>query len=176
MKDILELYNSDNKSVTKHFKKKEIIQTQGSNLKSIFLVEKGLLRSYTIDSKGKEHIFMFASEGWIIADLESQEFNKPCELYIDCIEDSKVQVLSINNLNEENVSIEKLKKNSILMRRRIAVLQTRVLMLMSSSAKERYLRFIQTYPKLPDRVPQRMIASHLGITPEALSKIINDKE
>ena len=62
------------------------------------------------------------------------------------------------------------------MARRIAVLQRRVIMLMSYSAKQRYLRFIETYPNLPNRIPQKMIASYLGITPEALSKIRNEKK
>ena len=62
------------------------------------------------------------------------------------------------------------------MGRRIAVLQKRVLMLMSASAKERYDRFLTTYPELPNRVPQRMIASYLGITPQALSTIRNKKD
>ena len=57
------------------------------------------------------------------------------------------------------------------MARRIAVLQRRVIMLMSASAQKRYERFLETYPDLPTRVPQRMIASYLGITPQALSTI-----
>ena len=55
--------------------------------------------------------------------------------------------------------------------RRIGVLQKRVLMLMSASAKERYQEFTATYPSIQRRVSQKMIASYLGITPEALSRI-----
>lgn len=44
-------------------------------------------------------------------------------------------------------------------------------MLMSATAQERYEHFLQTYPSIVQRSPQRMIASYLGITPEALSKI-----
>ena len=55
--------------------------------------------------------------------------------------------------------------------RRVSVLQNRVLMLMSANAATRYEEFIRTYPNITQRVPQRMIASYLGITPEALSKI-----
>jgi CRP-like cAMP-binding protein len=176
MEDIFEIIDVKSKNKTKYFKKKEIIQSQGSTVKSAYLVKKGLVRSFFIDEKGKEHIYMFASEGWIIADLESQEFNRPSELSIDCIEDSEIIILSINYFKKENISIEKLKKHSVLMARRIAVLQRRVIMLMSYSAKQRYLRFIDTYPSLPNRIPQKMIASYLGITPEALSKIRNQKK
>ncbi|MEM9982072.1 MAG: Crp/Fnr family transcriptional regulator, partial [Bacteroidota bacterium] len=51
------------------------------------------------------------------------------------------------------------------------VLQQRVMMLMSASAIKRYEHFIETYPDIVQRVPQRMIASYLGITPEALSTV-----
>jgi len=44
-------------------------------------------------------------------------------------------------------------------------------MLMCSPAIDRYNYFLNTYPALSNRVPQRMIATYLGITPEALSKI-----
>ena len=47
-------------------------------------------------------------------------------------------------------------------------------MLMSASARERYEKFLEIYSELPNRVPQRMIASYLGVTPEALSKIRGD--
>ena len=49
------------------------------------------------------------------------------------------------------------------------VLQKRIILLMSASAIERYEHFIETYPDIVQRVPQKLIASYLGITPEALS-------
>ncbi len=114
---------------------------------------------------------MFASEGWLIADIESQEFNHPTELFIDCLENSEVVVFNRKCFREALLTEEQLKENAYLMARRIAVLQRRIIMLMSANAKDRYELFLETYPELPNRVPQRMIASYVGITPEALSKI-----
>ena len=54
-------------------------------------------------------------------------------------------------------------------------LQVRVIMLMSESAIDRYIHFEKTFPKLLQRLPQRMIAAYLGITPEALSKIRGER-
>lgn len=51
-------------------------------------MESGLLRSYSIDERGKEHIYMFAPESWIIVDGFSAQ--KPCELSIDALKDSFV--------------------------------------------------------------------------------------
>ena len=166
--DILTL---DMNAKTKHLKKREIIQKAGENTSLAYYVKKGLLKSYTIDEKGKEHIFMFASEGWIIADIESQEFNQPTELYIDCIEESEVIVFDHKCFKLAKLTENQLRENAHLLARRIAVLQKRVLMLMSASAQKRYNMFLETHSKILNRIPQRLIASYLGITPEALSKI-----
>jgi len=152
--------------------KATIIQSSGSEKHFSFFVRKGLLRSYYIDEKGKEHVFMFAPEGWIVSDFESQTFDTPTVLFIDALEDSEVDIIdskifkTLNDLPSEvlHQQIEKFI-------RRISVLQHRVLMLMSAKAADRYKEFIKTYPNITQRVPQRMIASYLGITPEALSKI-----
>jgi CRP-like cAMP-binding protein len=156
----------------KSFAKGKIIQKQGEISDKVYFVKSGCLRSYTVDEKGKEHIFMFAPEGWIISDIESQTYLLPCQLYIDAIENSEVEILSQKQIEEimfpvgalDGVGADRLMK-------RIAVLQRRVIMLMSASALERYHDFLQTYPNIVQRVPQKMIASYLGITPEALSKI-----
>ncbi len=171
MESIREILNLDTFVVVKKAKRGTIIQRAGVNTSLGYYVRKGLLRSYTIDEKGKEHIFMFASEGWLIADIESQEFHHSTELYIDCLEDSEVVIFDRKDINASNLTKIQLKRINDLLSRRIAALQRRVILLLSATAKERYIAFLETYPDLPNRVPQRMIASYLGITPQALSTI-----
>jgi hypothetical protein len=108
---------------------------------------------------------MFASENWIIGD--NCEINVPCDLFIDAIENSVITV------TDKEVSKQNSNNNSLF--NRLAVLQKRIIMLMSSSAIERYQHFVETYPGIIQRVPQKMVASYLGITPEALSKVRGDK-
>jgi CRP-like cAMP-binding protein len=151
---------------TIHVKKGQILQHRGDTNSKIYKVESGLLRSYSIDEKGKEHIFMFAPEDWVIADA-SIVINQEAELFIDALEDSTIEIL------EKEANIERIDASPLL--KRIAVLQKRVIMLMSSSAIERYEHFVSTYPNIIQRVPQKMIASYLGITPEALSKVKGDR-
>lgn len=141
-------------------KKGQILQRKGELNSKIYQVEAGLLRSYSIDEKGKEHIFMFGSEGWIVADNLPKE--EPSDLFIDALEDSEVIVL------EKKLNLE---GNSDKLIKRLSVLQKRVIMLMSASGIERYEHFVETYPDIVQRVPQKMIASYLGITPEALSTV-----
>ena len=150
---------------TIHVKKGEILQSKGELQTSIYIVISGLLRSYSIDQKGKEHIFMFAPENWLIAD--SHSVGTPCELFIDVLEDSEIKVLR-KDKSEIDPDVTAIMK-------RLTVLQKRVLMLMSATALERYKHFTDTYPDIIQRVPQRMIASYLGITPEALSKVKNSE-
>ena len=103
---------------------------------------------------------MFAPEGWVIGDNNPPD--QPCDLFIDVLEDSVV-FQKDKDISHEN--------NPEKLIRRLEVLQKRVIMLMSATALERYQHFIQTYPDIVQRVPQRMIASYLGITPEALSTV-----
>lgn len=154
----------------KSFKKGDLIQQANSSAALSIYVKSGILRSYIIDSKGKEHIYMFASQGYIIGDIEAMEYDQSTQLYIDCLEDCEVilfdkeQLLSI--LSKEHTVIF-----NQLLSRRIGRLQRRVLMLMGTPAVDRYEYFLEIYPELPNRVPQKMIASYLGILPQTLSSI-----
>jgi len=146
-------------------KKGDILQRKGDKNSHIYEVKSGLLRSYTIDEKGKEHIFMFAPEKWIIADAVLE--NDVCDFFIEAIEDSTINV--------RQKDLTRMQNNTSALARRMLILQRRIIMLMSYSGLERYEHFLKTYPELTQRVPQRMIASYLGITPEALSKAKGDK-
>lgn len=108
---------------------------------------------------------MFAPEGWVIADNAPPEL--PTTLFIDTLEDSVVDVRK-KDIKSEHQNVQPLVK-------RLLVLQNRILMLMSASAIERFEDFVTTYPDIMQRVPQRMIASYLGMTPEALSKLKGEK-
>jgi CRP-like cAMP-binding protein len=171
MKSLTDILKIDPDAKEKQFKKGQILQHAGDSKVLTFYVKKGLLRSYIIDSKGKEHIFMFAPENWLIADMEAVEFNEPTQLFIDCLEDSEVIVFNKDCLVQPEMTVAQWAENSQLLYRRLAKLQRRVLMLMGSPAIDRYNYFLTTYPELPNRVPQRMIATYLGITPQALSTI-----
>jgi len=141
-------------------KKGEILQRPGEKDTKVFMVRKGLLRSYLIDEKGKEHIFLFAAEGAIMTDHLPPDL--PSELYIDALEDTTVVV------REKNLKTARREAHKMAFQ--MSALQKRVVMLMSASIIERFRHFVTTYPEIVNRVTQKMIASYLGVTPEALSK------
>lgn len=165
------LINQDLK--TKSYFKGDILQRGGQAHTEVFIVKKGLLKSYIIDEKGKEHIYMFASEGWLASDIEAQAFHNKTVLFIEAVEDSEVYVFEPNKLNQLTESVDDFNLMVNTLMKRMGVMQRRILSLMSASARERYESFLQIYPDLPNRVPQKMIAAYLGITPEALSTIRN---
>jgi CRP-like cAMP-binding protein len=47
----------------------------------------------------------------------------------------------------------------------------RIVSSLTASAEERYLDFVKTYPSIASRVPQWMVASYLGLTPETISRV-----
>jgi len=171
MKNLEDILNRDPKAILIAYNKGDIIQSAGNLKTSPIYVKKGLLKSYLIDSKGKEHIYMFAPEGWIIGDLEAMQYQQPSQLFIECLEDSEVIPFEKDCLFNTTLPKEKMAENAQILYRRIGRLQRRVLMLMNAPAIDRYAYFLETYPELPNRVPQKMIASYLGITPQTLSSI-----
>jgi len=158
---IIQPSNYSIKMKTISVKKGEILQTKGELFTKIYTVESGLLRSYSIDFKLKEHIYTFAPESWLISD--NCDVNEPCDLFIDAVEDSIIIV----NDKEESMQIQ----DAISLYKRIAVLQKRIIMLMSAPALVRYQDFLITYPDIFQRIPLKMVASYIGITPEALSRV-----
>jgi len=152
--------------------KKEILLHKGQVCKNFFYVEKGLLRFYSVDKMGKEHILEFAPEKWLLLDRASFYFDEPSEFFIDAIEPTTVAVLDeefINIMSE--ISPQFRKYNERILQNHIRHLQKRIDQLVGASAEERYLHFLKNYPNLTLRVPQWMIASYLGITPESLSRV-----
>jgi len=152
--------------------KGETIMAMGDVCQHSFFVESGLLRSFTIDAQGREHILQFAPETWIISDRSSVFFNEPSELFIDAIEDTKMILIDEQFIcTASELSRDFARHNELALQNHIRHLQSRINLLLSANAEQRYLSFIRLYPDLTLRVPQWMIASYLGITPESLSRV-----
>lgn len=152
--------------------KNEFLLREGEICKGTYFVEKGLLRMYSIDKNGKEHIIQFAPEKWLISDRSSLHFNEKSQYFIEAVEDSEVLELRNDFFSNINAAFPNtIENNDKLLQKHIRSLQNRVNSLLADTAEERYMSFIKMYPDLLQRVPQWMIASYLGITPESLSRV-----
>jgi len=167
-----ELALCDRYFTPKKVRKRQFLLQEGEICRHLIFVNNGCLRDYTVDHKGEEHIIQFAIRDWWISDLNSFLSGSVSTHFIDALEDSDVLLLERDareQMLNEVPSLERffrllLESNHVANNRRINESLT-------ASAEERYLAFIKTYPALVEQVPQNLIASYLGITPQSLSRI-----
>jgi len=153
-------------------RKKQFLLQEGDPCRFVAFVEKGMLRSYSIDDKGNEHISQFAFEGWWIADQYSFLTGEPSSYNIDALEDSEILLLSRSSEEEMLESIPQFNRYfRILLQNNLISTQRRLMSSLSQPAEVRYQELVDSCPSIPQRVPQHMMASYLGITPETLSRI-----
>ncbi len=156
----------------KKLKKKQFLVHEGEFNKFTAFVTKGCLRSYSIDRNGFEHIIQFAPPGWWVADLYSLISKQPGKLNIDALEDSEMLILSREDQEKLFETVPKFERFfRILTENSIAANSHRLIDYMGLSAQERYFTFCDRYPMLMKTLPQKQIASYIGVTPEFLSKI-----
>jgi CRP-like cAMP-binding protein len=155
----------------KYVKRGELLLEPGQMALYGYFVMKGCLRSYIIDRE-KEHVMQFAPENWWIGDNNGIIRVEPALFYIDAIEDSRVAVYDhafMDNLVIIAPQALLMKQN--LQQNAFRSLQHRIMSMLSASAEERYINFITKYPVLAKRLPQKMIASYLGLAPQSLSRV-----
>lgn len=156
----------------KLLKKREILLFKGDISSHMRFIESGSLRSYYIDAAAQERILQFGIKGWWINDLYSYLTQTPAEYFIQAVEASMVLQIhrdSLEALFQQVPAMERFFRIKI--QRAYVALQERTMRTLSQSAEQRYIEFRQKYREIEQRVPQYMIASYLGITPEHLSTI-----
>ncbi len=157
---------------TKHYKAKTIILNAGEICKHSYFVNSGILRSFTINDNIVEHVLSFACEGWWIGDMYSLLSQKPGNLFIEVLEDAEVVLLSKENQEELYHQIPKLERFfRIIVENSLVSYQERLMDNLSLTAEERFEKFCKKYPTLIQKIPQKQIASFIGVTPEFFSKM-----
>jgi CRP/FNR family transcriptional regulator, anaerobic regulatory protein len=155
-----------------NYKSKTVLLNAGEVSKHSFFVNSGILRSFNINDNIVEHVLHFACEGWWIGDMYSLLSQKPGNLFIEVLEDAEVVLLSKKNQDELYFEIPKLERFfRILTENSLVAHQERLMDNLSLSAEERFEKFCSKYPTLIQKVPQKLIASYIGVTPEFFSKM-----
>ena len=160
------------KTETKPFKAKSILLSAGEVANCTYFVNSGILRSFNINDNIIEHVLHFACEGWWIGDMYSYISEKPGNLFIEVLEDAEVVIITKENHQELYQEIPKLERFfRILAENSLVSHQERLMDNLSLTAEERFEKFCSKYPTLIQKVPQKHIASYIGVTPEFFSKM-----
>lgn len=170
----IEILNKYFKPIT--YKKKEFLLKEGQVCRTLHFVEKGCLRMFFINDKTTEQITQFAMENWWISDFFSFTDNKPSPYFIQTVE--KSEILSIDSLSFETMlkDLPQMERYfRIIMQRAVAASQLRIKYISELSKEEFYIHFCTSFPEFVQRVPQYMIASYLGLTPEYVSELRKKK-
>lgn len=158
------------------YRKKQYVLQEGDVCTQFNFVVRGCLRTYSVDKKGNVHVLQFATENNWINDLGSFHEMKPSNLNIDALEDTVVLQIS----REDLISLYNYapifdRIFRVLVENGYIHLQERLLQNISSTAEERYDYFLNRYPHLINRISQVQIAAFLGVSPEFLSRLRNQR-
>lgn len=157
---------------TKKFKKNEFLIQNGESVPYVFFVISGLLKLVYNDESGKQHIVSFAMEDWWESDFQAFHTKSKATFSLDCIEDTEVLCISFDDYQKLCDGLKKMER--FLLAKANAghiASQQRILLFLSSTAKERYDYLLKKYPSLLQRVPKTLIASYLGVSRETLSRL-----
>jgi len=160
----------------KSVKKKENLLIGGQICKSHYFVLNGCLRKFFINDKGIEQTTEFAIENWWITDNLAYEWGLSTEFYIQAVEKSEILVIDRDAQERLLIEFPKMERYfRFIYQRAYAATQIRLKYLYDFSKEEFYEHLCKGYPEFVQRIPQYLIASFLGFTPEYLSEIRNKK-
>lgn len=132
----------------KYLKGQYIVQ-QGDVCKYECFIVKGCTKTFYVDDKGVEHIVMFAIEDWWTSDMGSFITQTPADFNVQCLENTELIQISYEENEELYLLIPKLERFfRLIIQRGFVASQKRIIRNFSMTAKERYVVFSQTYPKL----------------------------
>lgn len=155
-------------------KKKSFIVQPGFVCRHQSHVVSGSLRSYYISPNGDEHTIAIAIDDWWISDFYSYTSQTPAYLYVEAMEESVIQQIAYDQVEKICILYPQFERFfRLVAQKAFAFSQKRALSSIGKNAEERYLEFSEMYPQIIQRVPQYVLASYLGMTPEFLSKIRN---
>lgn len=159
-------------TVVRKLRKRQNLTLTGDVAKYAGWVGSGCMRLYQQDDDGTERIIEFAMEGQWVADRMSMLTGAPSPYVIEAVSDSEVllfQLEGVDAICAEVPDFYRLVLSAV--EGVLASYQTRVLMVQSMQAADKYRWLREQNPQLLLRVPQHMLASYLGITPATLSRM-----
>lgn len=159
-------------TVVRKLRKNQYLLQEGDVWRYNAFITKGCMRTYSVDDRSNEHIINFAVENCWIGDRESLLNATPSKFNIDAIEECEVLLISKDNFIRLTKNIPQFQDLvNLIIERSFVASQNRINSSVSHTAEEKYKNFMEKQAHIALRVPQHMVASYLGITPETLSRI-----
>ncbi len=156
----------------KKIKKRQFLLVEGHVCKYLAFVSKGLLKAYNTDEKGNEHINQFSPEGWWTSDMNSFYSGDIAFYSIDAMEDSEVLLITDEGFENLTLQVPVMDRYfRMLFQKSLITKERRLVSSHTHTAEEKYRHILEYNPDLIGRVPQNLLASYLGLTPETLSRL-----
>jgi CRP-like cAMP-binding protein len=175
--DTLKFTDAEFELVLSHFKlelipRKCFYLKAGNISKQKAYINKGCMRTFTIDAKVHEHILFFSFEDWWLADFESYYTQEPAKQYIQAMEDCELLCIAKTDLDKLEEEIPKLKIFFQQKKQKmIFATMNNLREVKSLTPEERYLNLLNKHPHIFQRIPQQYIAAYLDIEPPSLSRL-----
>ncbi len=166
--DLIELMKI---SKVQHIPKNEHFIQAGDTTKKVGFIISGLIRFYHLKD-GEEYNIIFKKEFEMASSFESIVLNQPSSYSFEALEDTQMLVFDYTEMEElfaKNHQLERFGRYFIQqeLAQAVKIYEGHLFY----SPEERYLKFIEKYPDLMNRVPLKHLSSFLGITPVSLSRI-----
>ncbi|MCG2614274.1 Crp/Fnr family transcriptional regulator [Terrimonas sp. NA20] len=153
-------------------KKKENLVTAGLHCKYNYFVVKGCMRMYFITEHGSEQTIQFALENWWMTDLEAFNKGKTASLSVQTIESCELLAIDKPSMEKMLATHPQMERYfRMIYERAYSASLFRVQFIFQFSKEDSYLHFSNAYPNFVQRIPQKILASFLGFTPEYLSEL-----
>ncbi|WP_158825028.1 Crp/Fnr family transcriptional regulator [Mucilaginibacter lacusdianchii] len=173
----VQLTNDEQKLVISYLKyeeinKKHYLFSEGDKCNAQYFVIEGCVRMYFVKKSGTEQIVQFGIDNWWITDYTSFTSHTPTAFYLQAVQESKLIILKQDKQEELLSILPKLEHYfRRIYQRAYAAAQTRLIFFTDLSGEEKYHHFASRFPEFVQRVPQYMLASYLGFSPEFLSRL-----
>jgi CRP-like cAMP-binding protein len=154
------------------YKKKQFLLQEGDRCHEKFFIVKGCVYMYYLRQNGIEQTIDFAIENWWTSDFMAFPNHRAAQFSIRAVETTTVLAISAERQRELLHKVPELNEYfHFVFQKAYAASQNRLKKLYELSKEELYRTFSQDYPDFIQRVPQYLLASFLGFTPEYLSEI-----
>tara|TARA_B110001450_G_scaffold146922_1_gene137317 strand:- start:1305 stop:1883 length:579 start_codon:yes stop_codon:yes gene_type:complete len=185
IKKFIELYSSSasedfvekltNRLKTTYYKKNESIVKLGDISSKFYILKEGIVRSYIIGPKGKEHIKILHKAINIFAPLTDLIKKQPSTLIFDCLTDCEILEADFYELFTSKILNLEISSFYIKILEGIYTSsENKIHDLSILNATERYIKLRGEIPNIENLIQQYHIASYLNITPTQLSRIRKD--